>query len=52
MKKFIWISEPKMEAFKYRAKVFLDKDYVSLFIKANILLYFIYYVEKILGKYL
>lgn len=49
--KFQWIPEPVKETIKYHTRLFFNKSYVAFFINANIVLYFIYMIEKILKPY-
>jgi len=51
MKNYISISEPKVQKIKYWGKLFFYDSVVVLFLKINIIIYFIYMLDKILGKY-
>lgn len=52
VKTFISIPEPTKEALKYDFRKFITNSNTSLFVKINIILYFIFMLEKILSKYL
>lgn len=47
-KTFIGIPEPTKEKIKYDFRKFLTNSNMSLFVKLNIILYFIFMLEKIL----
>ena len=51
MKSYISISEPKVQKIKYWLKMFFYDSVVTLFLKVNIILYFIYMLDKVLWKY-